>query len=225
MIKINIDTKDFDVAMKEYLQFNKRSVADIINAKLYYIARNATMTTQNSRADAIRTELNGPSVDYPSAPLGAIIINSKRGKAGLKGLRGKAMAKELASLIKSRIQSINFVRSGWKNGIRIIEQYLKSRGEFGYVRRNAKGSKADTKTMNKKTNYAMGTAKVAKIETGPRAWGEIVNSAISKAVTDSQKLQHVKELGLQKAVNQEVASMRVYIENKINSGAKRFNRW
>jgi hypothetical protein len=222
MVKIAVDTKNFDMVLKEYMTFSKRSVADIINAKLYYIARNATMTTKHSDKGKIRSELEGPSHDYPSAPLGAIIINAQLGAKGEKGKQGAKMAKALEGLIKKRGSYINFVRSGWKNAIQEIEKYLKNKGEFRFVSRWAQNAPVNKETMKKKTTPNMGMAITAKIERGPRVWGEIQNNVTGKEAKPSMDL--IKKEGLQKAVDKETASMRIYIERKLNDGAQRFNR-
>ena len=222
MVKIKIDTRDFDKALAEYMTFSKKSVADIINTKLYYIARNATMTTQKSDPAKIRGELEGPSRSYPSAPLGAIIVNKQLKLAGKKGKSGDGMIKAMEGLIKKRISYINFVRSGWKNAIKQIEAYLKTTGEYRFANRWSQNAPFDRGAMKKKTIPSMGKAIVARIERIGRVYGEIQNNVSGKDGKPS--ITPIKQEGLQKAVDKETASMRVYIERKLNDGAQRFNR-
>ena len=219
MIKMELDTRNFDKAMQEYMTFSKRAPADIVNAKLYYIARNATQTTKHSDKSKIRNELEGPS--KIGGPLGAILVNSALGKKGLPGLTGDKMARAVEKLIKKRISSVNFIRSGWKNAIQQIELYLRQKGEFNFVRRNMSlNLQPDKATMSKKVSPKSGQAIVARIERVGRVYGEIQNNIGS----DKPGLGQIKVDGLQKAINKEEASTRVYIERKLNEAHSRFNR-
>lgn len=217
MFKANLDTRDFDKVFSEYMAFSKRTPADAVNTKLYYIARNATMTTKHSDPTKIESELRGPSEKYPKAPLAAILVNAQLKAKGEDRIAGQKMTKAIEKLIKRRKASINFVRSGWKNAIKTLETYLRSKGEFGFARRWQ--PPVDNATMKKKTTSDMGKAIYARTERGPRVWGEIENS-----VGNEESITPIKEMGLQLAVNKEVASMRVYIERKLNEGAAKFNR-
>lgn len=221
-LKSSLDLKNFNSVMKEYMTFSKRMPADAINTSLWFISRNATMTTKHSDKSKISTDLNQPSKVNPEAPLAAIIVNKQLGKQGLKGLTGSNMITAVNKLIKKRNSSINYIRSGWKNAIQILEQYLKSKGEFSFASRNSSlNFKPDSAVMKKQTPLTFGTARVARIEIQGRVWGEIENNVGSK---NTITLDPIKEKGLQEAVNKEEASKRIYIERKLNQAAARFNR-
>lgn len=220
---MSLDMREFDKALNEYMKFQKRSIADVINAKLYYIARNATMTTKATTSTRIDSELKGGSRNYPEAPLAAILINKQLGSAGKKGLTGAKMSKAVEKFIKKRQASRNFIRAGWKNAIVILEKYLKVQGEYNFVRRWMASSPVDKDTMKKKGKFEnLGKAIPAKITSSPRAWGEIENSVHGK--DPSESLDRVKVEGLQKAINMEVRSMITYLERKLNPVHSEFNR-
>jgi hypothetical protein len=222
MFTVALDTRAFDAALGEYMTYQKRLPADVINAKLMFVARNATMTTKAAHKGNIDSELRGPSRDVPGVPLGAILANIDRKRKGLKGVSGAAMASAMEKLIRSRIRSVNFVRSGWKQAIVTLESYLRATGEMKFVRR--KTAPVDGDTMRRKRFKNLGKATVAKIYQQGRVWGEIQNDVTGQEGKDLGALEQVKSTGLQLAVDKEAASMRWYIEQKLNPVHKDFNR-
>jgi hypothetical protein len=218
-----LDTKEFDKVLDAYMVFQKRAPADVINTKLYYIARNATSLTKHSDKGKIETELRGKARDY-DAPLAAVMINSQLGAKGEKGLYGPKMEKAISKLIRQRKASVNFVRSGWKNAIVMLEAYLRQKGELTFARRWQSTAPVDKATMSKKNFEKLGKATVARIERGPRVWGEIQNDIGGKDSGHKAELANIKQDGLQKAVDKEVASMRVYLDRKFNPVHQEFNR-
>jgi len=132
------------------------------------------------------------------------------------------MARELEKLIKKRQRAVNFVRAGWKNAIIILEDYLRKKGELNFVKRWASSAPVDKETLKFKNFQRLGKATPALIERQGRVYGEIQNDIGGK--TPNAQLNQIKEQGLQAAVNKEIASMRVYIERKMNPVHERFNR-
>jgi hypothetical protein len=223
--KMVLDTKDFNKVLDDYMVFQKRTPADVINGKLFYIARHATMTTKHADKEAIESELRGPSRDYPNVPLGAILVNKQLREQGKSGVSGESMTKAFEKLIKKRKQSVNFVRAGWKNAILMLESYMRSKGELQFVNRWKSTAPLDKETMKKKGHEKLGKATVARVERGPRVWGEIQNDVSgTEGKGDKARLHQVKQDGLQKAVDKEVASMRIYLERKLNPVHQDFNK-
>lgn len=218
--KAVLDTRNFNRVFTEYKKFQKRLPQDIVDAKLFFISRNATQTTDHSNYTKIEAELTAKSKTYPDAPLAAIIINSQLGKKGKKGLAREKMARAVEKLLKVRKKSINFVRSGWKNAIKILESALRSRGELTWANRNGRSSKPDNDTMKKKTAPAFGGAIPAR-NYGGRAVGEIANNVHGD---NKPTLDAVKQKGLQLAMNMEEKSMEDYIAKKVNPQHAVFQR-
>jgi hypothetical protein len=218
--KAVLDTRNFNRVWKPYLKFQKRLPEDIVDAKEFFIARNATQTTPSTTFSKIEAELTADSKTYPDVPLAAIIINSQLGKKGKKGLFGDKMKKAVEKLLKKRKQSINFIRSGWKNAIKLLEGALRSRGELTWANRNGKGSKADSATMRKKTPPSFGGAIPAR-NYGGKAVGEISNNVHGD---NKPTLDAIKQRGLQLALDMEVRSMENYIAKKVNPRHADFQR-
>ena len=223
-VNIELDLTQFNKAMDQYVKFQKRLPADIINGKLYYIARNATMTTKSSDKGKIETELRGHSKEHPTAPLAAILINYQLGKQNKKGLTGEKMARAVEKFISKRKQSVNFVRAGWKNAIQILETYMRSKGELPFVRRWASMAPVDKETMKKKNTENLGTSIPARIERIGSVWGEIQNDVHGKNGKDLTLLDTIKTKGLQEAVNKEVRSMQIYLDRKMNPVHNEWNK-
>ena len=217
MIKVSFNTMQFDKALDEYMKFTKRSVSDVINAKCWFIARGAVNATEKADRTDIESELSAPSRDYAPAPLAAIIINSRRGKKQEKGLSGRAMAKAIQTMKNARFKSINFLRAGWIPAVKILEQALK-RGDISFSKRYA--PKMDTGV--KKKGVDKGSAIWAKYDR-ERTFGEIENF-VQGGKTPSDRVHTIIMRGLQKSITAEIASMRTYIEKKMNPAADKFNR-
>jgi hypothetical protein len=181
------------------------------------------MTTKHADKGVIETELKGKARDY-DAPLAAIIVNSQLKAKGEPGLTGEKMATAIEKLIRRRKASINFVRAGWKNAILMLEDYMRSKGELNFVKRYAVSAPVDKETLKKKGYEKLGKATVARIERSPRVWGEIQNDVSGKEGSNTTGLENVKNEGLQKAINKEIASMRIYLERKINPKHQEINR-
>jgi hypothetical protein len=219
MVNVKVDTKAFDKALDEYMQFTKRSVAEVINAKCWFIARNAILMTEKTPVSRIDSELSAPSREYAPAPLAAIIINSRQKKKGEKGLTGRKMANAVRKMIAARHRAVNFLRSGWLPAVRILEQAVK-RGDINFSKRYA--PKKDSTVKQYGTDK--GTAIWAK-PNYERVYGQIENAVQGGRLANKTARVHtILTTGLQKAINAEIASMRTYVERKMNPEINKFNR-
>lgn len=224
------DQRKFDEALREYVKVSSRTLATIINTKAYYIARKALWFTIKSDAWQMKTQLGGivtvqrltkkgklrnrrvlqlkDSRDY-DAPLAAVIINARRGRAGDNGLYGKAMDKAIRGLLTARARSIGFIKSGWLPSIQILAPLSDKAGQ-PQIDREAK-----------QVGRAKGTATPAKPGFDLRA--EIVNLASPIRDKKGALLKYGSE-GLTTAFQDETASMWDYIERKMKPDAEAFNR-
>ncbi|SRR6266568_9293321 len=215
-VNIKVDLRGFNKAFKEYMEFNKRALPEIVNTKAYFIARNALGTTKAADKEHIREQLEAPSRNYPNAPLAAIIVNAQRqatGKnaRGRKGLYGERMRRAIDRLIRIRQSHVNFVRAGWKTAMKQLAPYVRSKAGQAQI------------PLGIKERPMLGGSKHAPESSWlPKA--SIWNSARDKTGKGTEKIQTIIIEGLQEAVNKEVRSMKQYIERKLNEGIKRFNR-
>lgn len=217
MFKATLDTRQFDKTLKEYMQFTKRSVAEVANAKCWFIARNATNTTKAVDRSKIDAELDAPSRINPEAPLAAILVNKQLRGKGMKGVSGSQMQAAIKKLKAARKRSINFLRSGWLPAVRILEYHLK-KGDIQFSKRYAPKLNRQTKQFGREK----GAAIYARPER-ERTFAEIEN-AVYGGKKPSPRVHDLIVEGLQKAITQEVASMKTYIERKLNPEINKFNR-
>jgi len=214
MLKVNIDLKSFDKAMQEYMKFSKKAPSEIINNKLFFISCGATNTTQHSSKEKIKEDMGRVSTVDASAPLVGILVNLQQKKKGKKGLFGEKMKTAIASFMKKKFNSINFVRAGWKKCIKQLNSFRK----YEDIKFNRGGS-PKVPTGLKENPRHKGYVKPARPET--KASGEICNRLDGR---ESTKLEGIMEEGLIKAINNEIKSMNDYVEKKYNQKTNQFNR-
>ena len=201
--------KNFNKVLKEYSAWSKKQPAEIVNSKLFYIARNATNTTKKADPGKIRNELESNAKNY-DAPLAAILVNRDLGRQNKKGLYGEKMVKAVEKRIKSAVSHINFLRSGWLPAIRKLDIAVKQ-GDISFSRRYAPKQATGIKQIGK----PKGDAIWAK-NTSFRCWGEIQNW-IGQGKQASSTVTQILTEGLKQAVIQEMNSMIVYIQRKYDA--------
>lgn len=210
MIKMVLDTRNFDRALDEYMKFNKRNLSEVINTKLNFIARNATTTTKKVEPSKIDAELDAASRFHPHISVGQAIVNYKLKQSGKKTLHDARLDSAVEKLKKQRHRTVGFLRSGWLPAIRILQKAM----------RGARGVPQMDRSIRIKAN-SLGTAKVA--QPNDKCYGEIENFVQGGKGT-SGNVKSILIRGLQLAMDKEVRSMQDYIEKKMNPEIDKFNR-
>ena len=209
-------TGEFDAVFKEYLEWNKRQTAEIVNAKLYFIALRAMKTTKAASASAIRGSLSKKADKYPHMTVGEILtIMDLRSRHKLPK-RTKTLAKNMAKYVQrfenKRVSHINFLRSGWIPVVKKLDYWNRKSDREGvsFSRRFApKENMVGIKQFGKEKGRII----PARLNQ-PWVKGTIFNDVgEGKQVTSTIKA--IKQEGLDKAVIQEINSMKIYIERKI----------
>lgn len=233
-VTFTIHHDEFDRTLEEYFNHTKRTVAEALNEKAFFISRGAALYTHKASEGGIRT-LFGQSVvlnkkkrgvgfrktrnlslfsaqaDTINAPLLAAIINKRRGKRGLPGLTGRAMLIEMNRVFNARIRSIAFIKSGWIPAIKHFEKFSK-------YKRNAPPMDNAAKIVGAGKGGAVEATENAPIAS---LWNDVGIGKRNKGRLEAVK--RYGEEGLRKAFDAEVASMNEYIERKMNPDAERFN--
>lgn len=139
--EITVDMTEFQKAFREHAALSRRSLAENINTKLYFVGRGAArLTPKANRAEieqelgivgySLQTKKNGKlrktqrarldhAMTQPAA-LVYLLVNSARGKVGKKGLYGAAMKAAVTEELKRRIKGIGTLRKGWIMGIKYL---------------------------------------------------------------------------------------------------------
>lgn len=143
---------------------------------------------------------------YHQGPRLALIINARRRKAGLKALEGPEMEKAMAKLLRVRLFSEGFERSGWFAGMRKLIDAIKSLGGHPFIIAQMRGiatvgqAKGDAKTAGRLSFYP-------KVEINNHAKGIV----------------KVGSAALQRGMDQEAHEINRHIEEGIKKERDKFN--
>ena len=213
MIDIKVDTKNLDNAMKEYLIWNKRAIADLVNATALSVAITSVGETYAPTKDQIKEDLMTPSNVDGRAPLASIIINKNRKAKGQKGLSGSAMAIEMKTFIENRQKKRNFLRSGWLRAVKVLRNYVRG-NTSGKVPR---GIKLD--------DASKGGAIAAKPNDNWKSTSVIFNNNSANGSHESLTQGYLKE-GLQSAIDKVATNRMEYVaRKKLEEGFSLFSKW
>lgn len=224
------DQSTFDRTLGEYAAYSKRTHADIINKKAYYVARKAiwftpkadtyrmkqqlggfiTVNRLNRKGKSVkRKELQLVKSKQVNAPLAALIVNARRAKHVEKGFYGRQMAVAIRELLAARYRSVAFIKSCWLPAVKTLAPLVKDKAGAPSIDSSAKQYKR-----------AKGEAKPAKPEMNPTAM--IVNLATARRDERGALLKFGKP-ALDQALADEESSTRDEIERRSKPDADRFN--
>ena len=223
---LTCNKKQFDGTLVEYMKWSRKQPAEIINAKLFFIALQATQTTQKANPNDIRSELNQPARKFPDKTIGEIIVMGDLTRRGKMYKKAKTLAKHLATkvekLIKRRINAIGFLATGWFPAVRKLQEAVK-RGDINFSRRYAPKKAQGVKFFG---NDKGDVTPARPNDTNARGTiynyiGQIIGKG-KKGI--SSHLKQILQEGLDKAVQAEVSSMISYIRNKMNAQHDKMRR-
>lgn len=234
-----VDTKSFQSALRAYAAYSKKSAPDILNTKMYFIARKAIANTRKADRNKIRRDLEASDVTKVvftkrgkiskskknrSVVFGgtkyntqensrlAKIVNSKRVKDGKKTLHGEELLAELRKVFSARMRSIGFIKSGWLKGLHTYAPLA--------------FSKAGLPPVDKDANQAgqqKGGARPAHSGQGKASRADMWNNALQTLNSTLKSLpMQIAVDGLQKAFDDETRSMNDYIRQKRMAAEKQF---
>ena len=151
---VTVDTSRFDAAWKEYLPKTRRSLADAINARTFFLMLRLYCLLPPKSPQSARNKI----LDYFNRPVGAarfdkktgkkvgrsrqlrvvhLIAQAKNAKAGKPGLYGEDMREAAAKLRRRASGSVGYLKSCVTKAIKKLSP---SFTQFGGTRRARKGS-------------------------------------------------------------------------------------
>lgn len=212
-----IDTREFDSTLRLYMPHARRDWATILNTKGYYIARRATVTTKKADPREIRSlrerAVIGTGLRFRkgqarqvtvreelSSTRAARILQAERRAAGKTFIPRAELPQAVKRFIAARLRSIAYIKSGWIPAIRRLEPLARGPGR----------PRQDTSA--KQIGRPKGDANPAR--PGWRTSCQISNSAWTRK-SGGAGLRKFGQAGLQAAFNDEIRSMREYIERKM----------
>lgn len=202
---IKLDTREWNRVMPIYLQHTKRDLATVMNTKGYIIARFALYWTPKVDRSRIRSIWRGGRATHRQGAHLGRIVNAARGRLGYKGLWGKKMSDEISVVGARRLRSVGFLASGWLPAIKKLASHKKGGGRLPSMR----GAQ--------QFGRAKGDARVAV-----PAWKVlcVIENHVGEKDNHAIALARFGAPALQQAFDQEVASMKTYIERKMAASAK-----
>jgi hypothetical protein len=206
-----IDTKEFNEALRQYVELSKKDAATVLNTKAFYVARRACWGTMRADKAKIAAFVDGLvqvhkervynektkrmkmrtsrtyAMSAGGAPIISLVINKRRGMRGEKGLRGDDMTRAMQRQRGYRMSSIGFVASGWIAAIRVLDPKAEEKAKAMSV----KGAKiygvpkggATFATPGNLSLMIYNTAKAKSDKTGS-GWLKVATDGLSNAIRD-----------------------------------------
>lgn len=233
------DQSRFTSILREYLRITKRTVADAVNTKAFFIARRAVVETPKADALKIGKELSELIYAFKDTkhgakrtlktvtrydalgrtnqvPIAALLVNKRRGERGKPGLYGAAMTEAIRRIRGARQSSVGFIKSGWLPAIRKLE--------YGVPEKYRRGAAKMDMTIHTSTS-PKGSATLAS--PGARVQAMISNDIGDHGAHQGQHnaaLHKYGEPALARAFAVETLGMQQYIDQHMKPDADEFNR-
>jgi hypothetical protein len=222
---LTISTSEFTSELRKYVEVSKKEIAEVINAKAFFIALKALKYTPTAKAASIRSELmakvSGRRFDkktgqwkfsHATVPRLYLIINARRRKAGKPGLRGSDMEAAAKGMLRARQHAAGFEKSGWAWSLKDLANYVPSALKYAQSHDLRIGQ------------TQLGGATPAQPGDFPTAF--IANRAWPKhepAKGRGERLQTLMGDALSKAIQEETDSMTEYVRQKMSASARKFS--
>lgn len=200
-ISIQVDTKEFNAALREYIKVSRRTLPEIVNKRAVNIAFKSIRWTRKARKSQINRDLKQKARIAPKAPIGAILVNYKAGQDGEKGFYGDKMKQQVERMKLARHSSAGYIKAGWLGAFRDLQPHAK------VFRRPPRG-------LGSGNAAKKGFGRPAKRGINPTA--EIVNQ-VEGAVK-------IGAPGLQRAMNADAADMAQFAAKRMQQDANKFKR-
>jgi hypothetical protein len=151
---VTVDTSRFDAAWKEYIPKTRRSLADAVNSRTFFLMLRLYILLPPKSPQASRNKI----LDYFNRPIGArridkktgkflgrsrelrlvhLIAQAKNAKAGKAGLYGQDMRDAAGKLRRRAAGSVGYLKSAVTKAIKKLSPSFQ---QFGGTRRAKKGS-------------------------------------------------------------------------------------
>lgn len=218
-MSIRLDDSQFNAALRDYMAVSPHTFEEILNRKLWSIIFNAWKNTPVATRAQIEHDLNiigyklkrskkTGKVSRGRSIIGAsvlnLMINARRGKQGLKGLYGKEMAKASSKIAGARLRASGTMRRGWTRAMLALSPYAKASvpGEaFGGRLPSGRGSGTPAQP----------------------GWNARAEATFEVLIEKGARFDPRVEQALENAFRAEEASMRSYIEEKMNEEIRKIS--
>lgn len=202
-IDFKIDTAEFQKAMQEYQDVTGKDGVEVVNRTAGDVALRAAGFTPKSSKGKIFKDLwklwKGRPAIYRQ-------VNAEWATARGGGFSGERMAVAAQVFQRMRVNSIAFLRSGWKECAR----------DFGKPYREGANERA-------RTGARLGKGTVAKAGINPTAWLYYFVPAKQAAGRNGGAVLRFAQRALASAISYKIQDMRQYMERKMAQRARKFS--
>lgn len=222
---VKVERDNFDEVFQEYVKWNKRQPAEIVNSKIFFIARRAFNMTRRASPGAIRSDLAKPALYYTGLKLGEALAMAqhrksdrnwpKKHRGGFEAWLKRQLPAWAERFQNNRVNRVGFLASGWEPAIRDLDMWQR-KGDIAFPRRFM------PRLEQRRTQKGLdkGGVKPAKLNQ-PIVVASIWNDAGAKG---SERVLRFKQEAVDKAVIEEMRSMIVYINRKYSEQFDRMKR-
>lgn len=250
---VRVDLTEFQQAMREYIATSRRTLAEIVNSRAFYVQARVflLLDPQNPQAERnrIRAYFREPlgDVNKVSSRTGKrlgksrllrrvhLIAQMKNAKAGKPGLYGETMKKAAASLMRRAIGSVGYMKSPVAKALKKLSghfsQFGGTAGSIGGVRPYA-GNAALIKLADEygigseaRSNVALHKGAHAYVQRARTAINPIcdVDLALSVANDQTAEVQRRYASAFSRAFADEEREMRRHVAEKMQEITNRHN--
>jgi len=226
-MNVTFDSSQFQATLREYAVQCPHDLQDIINKKMLFILRAAWKATPKAERSEIeralgvigykitrrpqkRTGKFGRSQAITHGTIAPMIINAARGRAGLKGLRGRDMAKAVSALIGNRKKAAGTMQRGW---LRALLTFANASGESTGATSDGPRPRGSGGGRPAKAEWSPAGEAFYEVNIDARSSGKLVYNPHTPR---DPKIDPRVEKALAEAFAAEERSMRDYIERKIS---------
>jgi hypothetical protein len=223
-VDVKLDRTKFDATFKEYVKASGRALPQIINNKLFMIARQSVWFTEKANKDRISKSLfkqvkvsvvtKSGKTRESEAPLVALIVHKQQKRLKGAGFHGASRHDQMRAAIEKKIaareRSVAYIKSGWLPSIQAL-------AKVSTIKTTTARRDKDAKQYGK----AKGQAAPAKDFT-EKPIGYIENYAWAKR-DKKGAFMRVGTRGHQAAFDYETQRMIPYIEDHLQPAAEKFN--
>lgn len=246
---VSVDTSRFEAAWKEYIPKTRRSLADAVNTRTFFVMLRLYCLLPPKSPQAARNKI----LDYFNRPVGAarfdkktgkrvgrsrqlrvvhLIAQAKNAKAGKPGLYGQDMIDAAASLRRRAAGSVGYLKSCVTKAIKKLSP---SFTQFGGTRRARKGSAGvrsvagNQALINLANQYGLPQENVS-MHRGSSAYAYNAKAGFSPSshvrlnigLADNQigTVQSIYAKAMQQAYDDEAKELEIHIRAKLEEAAE-----
>lgn len=211
--KMEIKTADWDKTMKLYMKKTRKSVPEVLNSKAFMIMVGAATVTPVADKAKIRKWAKWTKKS-------SVRLRQYARKRWPRQVSDQARKRELKDLVKARVSSVGYIKSGWLTPIAIAKKWANKAGAR-IKTKNPKGMKQRGVKLGKMRPAKDGISAACTFINMAGAMGGSGKKYDGEKHSQSEAAKKFGEPALKKGFRKEQASMKRYLAMKLQQAAKK----